>query len=188
MGSLGGWTEDIDRLLHAGEKVEEEVSVGDAHVAVTTQRVIVFTPYSAGENVRYVERPNVVGVEARNSGNLQLLGVGVTVGLTSVLLIAMGSILNPTPPASLSEISGEPVPGAGLAASMASAIELIDTLLSMLGLLLLATAALVTGYYFWRRERTVAVTVAGGDDVELSTYEEEDTDRLVGKLRNAIAL
>lgn len=181
------WTDSIDRLLHPGETVEEEVSVGDAQVAVTTQRVIVFTPYTEGENVRYVERPNVVGVEARNSGNRQLLGVGATVGLTGILLVVIGNTLNLSVPETLRNLEGGAVPGAGLAESMVSTIEIIDTLFLALGVLLLANAAVITGYYFLRRKSTVAVAVAGGDDVELSTYEEEDTDRVAGRLRNAIA-
>jgi hypothetical protein len=181
------WVDDIDRLLHSGEEMEEEVSVGDSHVVVTTGRVIIFTPYADGENVRYVERPNVAGVETNHTGSRQLLSIGATVGLTGILLVAIGNTLDMAAPASLSDLSGEPVPGAGLAESMVSAIELIDTAFLALGVLLLANAAVLTGYYFLRRTRTVVVSVAGDEDVELVTREEENADQLVGRLKEAVA-
>ena len=184
--SHNNWTDNIDRLLHPGEEVEDEVSVGDAQVVVTTQRIVVLTPRMDGENVRYVERPNVVGVETRHSSNNQLLSVGATVGLTGVLLIAIGNTLNLSAPAALSEIDGN-VPFANLAKSIASAIEHIDTMSLYLGALSLATAAVLAGYYFWRRERTVALAVAGDKDVEIPTYEDENTERLVERLREAVA-
>ena len=184
--SHNNWTDNIDRLLLAGEEVEDEVSVGDAQVVVTTQRVVVLTPSMDGENVRYVERPNVSGVEARHSSNNQLLSVGTTVGLTGVLLVAIGNTLNLSAPATLSDMDGN-VPGAGLASSMTSAIELIDTMFLYLGALLIATAAVLAGYYFWRRQRTVALAVAGDEDVEIPTYEDESADRLVKRLREAVA-
>jgi hypothetical protein len=56
-----------------------------------------------------------------------------------------------------------------------------------LGALLIATAAVLAGYYFWRRERTIALAVAGDEDVEIPTYEDENTERLVGRLREAVA-
>ena len=183
--SHNNWTDNIDRLLLAGEEVEDEVSVGDAQVVVTTQRVVVLTPRMDGENVRYVERPNVSGVEARHSSNSQLLSVGTTVGLTGVLLVAIGNTLNLSAPATLSDMDGN-VPGAGLASSMTSAIELIDTMFLYLGALLIATAAVLAGYYFWRRQRTVALAVAGDEDVEIPTYEDESADRLVKRLREAV--
>ena len=185
MAGFADWSENLDRLLYPGEEVEDEVSVGDAQVVVTTQRVVVLTPSMDGENVRYVERPNVSGVEARHSSNNQLLSVGTTVGLTGVLLIAIGNTLNLSAPATLSDMDGN-VPGAGLASSMTSAIELIDTMFLYLGALLIATAAVLAGYYFWRRQRTVALAVAGDEDVEIPTYEDESADRLVKRLREAV--
>ncbi|MDZ7689168.1 MAG: hypothetical protein U5J64_10745 [Halobacteriales archaeon] len=181
------WTDDIDRLLLSGEEVEDEVAVGDAHVAVTTQRVMVFTPYGKGENVRYVERPNVRGVEERHTGNRQILNVGATVGLTGILLIGIGNTLSFSAPPSLSDLSGEPVPGAELAGSMVSAIELIDTLFLALGVLLLANAAVVGGYYFWSRKPIVVLSVAGDDDVEVVLRDEDDTKDVLRRLRNAVS-
>jgi len=181
------WTDDIDRLLHAGEEVEQEVAVGDAHVAVTTQRVMVFTPYGKGENVRYVERPNVRGVEERHTGNRSVLNVGATVGLTGILLMGLGNTLSFSAPASLSDLSGEPVPGADLAASMVSAVEFIDTLFFALGVLLLLNAAVIGGYYFWSRRRLVAFAVAGDKDVEIPLHEDENIEKLLRRLRDAVA-
>lgn len=181
------WLNDIDRLLHSGEEVEEKVSVGDSQVVVTTQRVMFFTPYADGKNVSYVDRPNVAGIKADESGNRRVLSVGATVGLTGVLLLVLGNTLSIGVPGALNDIRGESVPGAGMANSVASAIELIDTILLVLGGLFLANAAVITGYYFLRREGTVTVEVAGENDVELSTHEDEDADRLAEKLRKAVS-
>ncbi len=182
------WLNDIDGLLHAGEEVEEEVSVGDAQVVVTTQRVMVFTPHSEGENVRYFDRPNVVGVETSNSGNRQVLSAGATIGLSGVLMMFIGNTLSLSAPAAVSDLSGEPVPGADLAGTMASAIELIDTLFLLLGVLLLANGLVVVGYYFMKRKPAVALRIAGDDDVELPVYEDEDVDKIRGRLGAAVAL
>lgn len=181
------WVNDIDRLLHSGEEIEEKVSVGDSQVVVTTQRVMFFTPYVDGKNVRYTDRPNVAGIKASNSGNKRVLSVGATVGLTGVFLLVLGNTLSLSVPSALNDIRGEAVPGAGMANSVASAIELIDTLLLILGVLFLANAAIITGYYFLKREGTVTVEVAGGEDVELSTREDEEPDRLAEKLRKAVS-
>jgi len=181
------WMDDIDRLLHSGEDVEEDVSVGDSQVVVTTQRVILFTPYADGKNVSYVDRPNVTAIRADESGDRRVLSVGATVGLTGVFLLVLGNTLSISVPGALNDIRGESVPGAGMANSVASAIELIDTLLLVLGGLFLANAAVITGYYFLKREGTVTVEVAGENDMELSTHEDEDADRLVKKLRKAVS-
>lgn len=181
------WVSDIDRLLHSGEEIEEKVSVGDSQVVVTTQRVMFFTPYVDGKNVRYTDRPNVAGIKASNSGNKRVLSVSATVGLTGVFLLVLGNTLSLSVPSALNDIRGEAVPGAGMANSVASAIELIDTLLLILGVLFLANAAIITGYYFLKREGTVTVEVAGDEDVELSTREDEEPDRLAEKLRKAVS-
>lgn len=115
------WSEDLDRLLHAGEEVEEDVQIGSSRVVVTNQRVIALTPDTPDENFRYVDRPNAVGVEKRSGGNAKVLGIGGTLGATGILSIMVGVAMPDL--SSLVDLpggSGGAAPGLGFAESVIS--------------------------------------------------------------------
>lgn len=185
---LEDWTEEIDRLLHAGEDVEEDIRVGTSRVVVTNQRVIALTPDTPQENFRYIDRPNAVGVEKRGGGNTKVLGIGGTLGATGILSIMVGvampdlsSLVN------LPDASGGPTPGLGFAESVMSFMGLIDTAFMALGALLVANGLVVFGYYLMTRETVLAIEVAGDDDMEFPVPEDEDTEEARGEVRDAIA-
>ncbi len=185
---LEDWTEEIDRLLHAGEDVEEDVRVGTSRVVVTNQRVIALTPDTPQENFRYVDRPNAVGVEKRGGGNTKVLGIGGTLGATGILSILVGVAMPDL--SSLFDIpggAGGAAPGMGAARSFLSLLGLIDTAFMALGALLIANGLVVFGYYLWTRETVLVVEVAGGDDMEFPVPGEEDADEALGEVRAAIA-
>jgi hypothetical protein len=185
---LRDWTEEIDRLLHAGEDVEEEVRVGTSRVVVTNQRLIALTPDTPEENFRYIDRPNAVGVEKRSGGNTNVLGIGGTLGATGVLSIMVGVAMPDLGSlVSLPDASGAGAPGLGFAESVISLMGLIDTAFMALGALLIANGLVVFGYYLMTRETVLAVEVAGDEDMEFPVPGDEDADEARGEVRDAIA-
>jgi len=170
---MSQWKRRVDELLYEGESIRESVDVGSSRVVVTSHRVLAFTPETAGENFTGTERPNVDGVSlgARTDDNLlrRALQFGVGGGLLAVVgyFVDFGSTfgdLNLNSEAAGRVGAGQLI---GVAQTLIDIMALLDFLLLLSGGVLLFLTALLIGVYWFRREPTLVISIAGGGDIHL---------------------
>jgi len=188
-----GWVERAEELLYDGESVQRAVRVGDGGVAVTSHRVLAFTPDRDGANFRQVDRPNVDGVEVRTGGQFRFLMQAVKAILIGAILVAAGMTLSFDD--LVGNVSLDAGGGAasavglgqimGLLETMLTLFTLLDDLLLLFGGLALALGAAVLAVYLWSRETLLVISVAGGEDIEL-TAPEEDREGVVDRVTAAV--
>jgi len=180
------WVARAESLLYDGEVIEADVRLDRGGVVVTSHRVLVFTPDREGSNYRQVDRPNVEGVDVTTSGDWSFLELGVKALVVGVVLVAAGTTV------SLDGLVGNVSLDSGGAASavgiggmlgmlqtMLTLMAQLDDLMRLFGGLALAFAAVVLGVYLWSRDRLLVVRVAGDDDIELTTPDDESVvDRI----------
>jgi len=188
-----GWVERAEELLYDGESVQRAVRVGDGGVVVTSHRVLAFTPDRDGANFRQVDRPNVDGVEVRTGGQFRFLMQAVKAILIGAILVAAGMTLSFDD--LVGNVSLDAGGGAasavglgqimGLLETMLTLFTLLDDLLLLFGGLALALGAAVLAVYLWSRETLLVISVAGGEDIEL-TAPEEDREGVVDRVTAAV--
>lgn len=173
------WVERAGELLYDGETIREQVRVGDGGVVVTSHRLLAFTPDREGPNFRQVDRPNVEGVDRRTAGNADFLEQGVKALVAGIVLLAAGQLVSLDSLVAGVSLNGVGSAGAtglggmlGLVQGMLGLLARLDDIMTLFGGLALALAAVVLGVYLWSREAVLVVSVAGGDDVELSAPED----------------
>ena len=180
------WVEQAESLLYDGESVQEQVRVGDGGVVVTSHRVLAFTPDREGPNYRQIDRPNVEGVSLSTSGEFQFLEQAVKAIVVGIALVVAGMTVNLEGLVSgISLDSGGGAAGAvglgqmmGLLQGMLSLLAQLDDLMRLFGGLALVFGAIVLGVYLWSREERLVISVAGGDDVELTATDEDALHRI----------
>lgn len=181
---------DVEELLEPGENREASVSVGDNRVVVTNRRVLAFTPDGPGKRYHTIDRPNVtdVGVHVRSS-RLHLVNAGAAL-LVSALLIGAGRYLE------TDDVFGGIAGGRGASAlGVGGFIEtvnywfgLVDDALLYGGLAVLLLVAFYAALYVRSRRKVIALSVAGGDDVDLPAGTVTDPQERVRELKMALDL
>jgi len=189
---MADWSDRVEELLYEGEEVTERVSAGDAHVVVTTHRVLAFTPEMVGENFRQVERPNVTDVAVRSDGETRFLLTGFRAGLFGVVLLAVGMAVDFGALMGDIDLSDTGSTGQlgiggilGMVQGMISIISSLDDYMRMIGALLLLVALVPVAVYLYSRETRLVLTIAGGADLPIATSP-DDADEIVARLRDAI--
>lgn len=154
-----------ERWLYDGESVLVTEPVTTGWVAVTTHRLLVYTPDSDGRAFASYDRPNVGGVRFDTSGNerslavlprllvygLVFLGGGVAfrrAGLTDLLDVDAGDSL-------------AVVGMAGLFDTVQAGLQFLELALFVVGAVILVCAAAVGVFYAHSRTTTLVVDVAG---------------------------
>lgn len=164
------WSERVDQLLFDGEEVERRLEVGTATVAVTSHRVLAFTPQADGADYRAVDRPNVRGVERRQVSTLGLLPRAAKVGAIGGLLALVGVAVDTEALLPRPEVSDAPAAG-GMVDTIDGVIGVfhaLDTILLWLGVTLLVVAVGLVGLELATRRARVAIEVVGEEaDVRL---------------------
>jgi len=179
------WVERAEELLYDGESVREQVRVGKGGVVVTSNRVLAFTPDREGPNYRQIDRPNVEGVSLSTSGEFGFLEQAVKAIVVGIVLVVAGMTVNLDGLVSGISLDSGGAAGAvglggmmGLLQGMLSLLAQLDDLMRLFGGLALAFGAVVLGVYLWSREELLVISVAGGDDVELTAPDEDVLDQL----------
>ncbi|WP_135663486.1 hypothetical protein [Halorhabdus rudnickae] len=190
---MADWSDRVEELLYEGEDVTEQVSVGTAHVVVTTHRVLAFTPEMEGENFRQVERPNVTDVAIRTDGETGFLMTGFRAGLFGIVFLGTGLVVDFG--ALLGDVNlGEMDAGAGamgiggilgMVQAMIDILSSLDDYMRLFGLLLLLFSLVPIGVYVYSRETRLVVSIAGGEDLPIAASP-DDADSTVAALRDAI--
>jgi len=174
---MADWSDRLEQLLFEGEHVETTVEVGTGTVAVTGQRVLVFTPGGDGKQFRDIDRPNVLGVERRAISPFDLVPRAAKLGVAGVLLVLVGVVLDPAALFPRPDLSGAQAAG-GLLGPVNTMLDLfyaVDTVAIALGALLAIVSAGLVGVQLATRRDNLAIEVAGEDDVLLSKGDDEST-------------
>lgn len=189
---MADWSERVEKLLYEGEDIEAQVAIGDAHVVVTTHRVLAFTPHLEGQNFRQVERPNVTDVAVRTDGEARFLLLGARAGLMGLVLLGIGFVVDFG--ALLGGLDFSATAGGtrigiggvlGMVKSMVSILANLDEYMRLVGALLVLVALLPAGVYLHSRQRRVVLSVAGEADLAVAAPPDDDS-MVVEQLRETI--
>lgn len=191
---MAQWRERIEDLLFDGETVRETVALDSARVVVTSHRVLAFTPGMEGANFHQVDRPNVEGVGTGARGTAGLLEPTAKVGVLGVVLVAAGAFLDfgaILGDVTLGGAGGEAAGRIGIGNVLGPLRGLLDFLrnldayMQLFGGLALLLAVVLGGAYWYLRDPTLVVEVAGGEDVHLPRPDAESD--VAGRLERTIA-
>jgi hypothetical protein len=177
-------------MLFQGEEIEDEFTVKGARVAVTTHRVLVFTPDGDGRRFDHADRPNVLDASVETTGRSSYVGWGVRTGIYGTVLLGSGILLKSS--GVLDQLDGTApstdAPGAEIAQMVSLLPKLLGTLTNVLlvvgGLLLLAAVALV-GLYYESRKRELVIERAGREPMR-APVSGEDAERVARQLRTTV--
>jgi hypothetical protein len=171
---MAGWRRQVDDLLYEGEAIRDTVEFDGSQVVVTSHRVLAFTPEAEGANFTQVERPNVAGVDTGARAESSLLERAIRIGVLGAVLLVAGWIID------FGSILGDIDLGGGGAAGQLGIGNILGSLQQMLailrnldqymllgGALALLLAVGLAGVYWWQRERTLVIEVAGDDDIHI---------------------
>ncbi len=168
---MSRWLDRVDDLLYDGEHVASSFDVGEGGVVITSHRLLAFTPDGEGANYRYVDRPNVVGVERTTRGSGTFLTPAVKALVVGAILLIAGQVVSLDDMVGTVEIESTGAMGLGgffgLMQSLLTAVAMLDELMTLLGALVLLVAVALLGLYARTRTDLLVVEVAGEDDLEL---------------------
>jgi hypothetical protein len=158
-----------ERWLYAGESVVVTESLAAGWVAVTSHRLLVYTPGTDGPAFTTYERPNVAGVRLDSGGDDRYLAVLprlVVYGLVSVggwaafRQAGLADLLAVDAGDSLAVVGM-----AGLFDTVRSGLQFLEVALLVAGLSTLAGAAVLGGLYLRSRASRLVVDAAGEEPV-----------------------
>ncbi|QSG04562.1 hypothetical protein [Halapricum desulfuricans] len=188
---MSRWSERTEDLLYEGETVEERLEVGTATVAVTSHRVLAFTPERDGANFQQADRPNVTAVSVESNGDSRFLGYAVRATIYGLVLIVAGllvpldSVLSDV---AMPESTGQLGIGSvlGLFEQIISILRNLGEFMQLTGALLLLFAIVPFGVYLWSRERSLVIDLAEDDESIRLPAPESDAEAVVDRLDSAI--
>jgi hypothetical protein len=180
----------LSEMLFQGEEVEDEFTVEGARVAVTTHRVLVFTPDRDGRRFDHADRPNVLDANVETTGQESYVEWGVRSSVYGTVLLGGGVLMKTS--GILDQLGGvnppEDAPGAGIAqlvSFLPTALEALTTILLLVGGLLVLLAGALVGLYFSSRERELVIERAGRDPMRVPV-ESDDAEKVARRLRAAV--
>lgn len=169
------WGRRVEDLLYEGETVETTVEAGaGSRVVVTSHRVLTFTPGGPGANFSQVDRPNVVGVAAGARSSDGYLLRGVQWGLVGALLLVGGFVVDlggmVADVGAVDDPAADRIGLGGLGSLLDAVLALVRSLDEMLllgGALALVAGLAMAGFWYWDRDRTLVIEVAGDEDLHV---------------------
>ena len=170
---MSGWRNRVDDLLYSGESVTETVDFGSTSVVVTSHRVLAFSPDSDGAAFQQVDRPNVEGVSTGAKSELSLLERGIRTLVIGIVLVGAGFIIDFESIVGDVNLGGQSTQQLGLGGvmgtlqSLLDLISQLDYLMRIFGALALFLSVVFFGVYWFTRDRTLVIEVAGGDDIHV---------------------
>lgn len=189
---MSGWRDRVDDLLYSGESVVEAVDFDSASVVVTSHRVLAFSPDGDGPAFQQVDRPNVEGVSTGAESEMDLLGRGVRTLVIGFVLVGAGLVVDfesIVGGVNLGAQSSQQLGLGGIMGTLQSLLGLIsqlDRLMRIFGALALFLAVVFFAVYWFTRDRTLVIEVAGGDDIHVPRPS-DDADEYASRLERLIA-
>jgi len=187
---MSGWRDRVDQLLYDGETVDETVEFDATSVVVTSHRVLAFAPEDEGANFEQVERPNVAGVDTSARAKASLLERGLKYGLVGALLVLAGHFIDLEGIVGGVDLQSQSTSQLGIGGvlgplqGMMNLLAQLDQLLQTFGALALALAVALFGVYWYTRDETVVIEVAGDGNIHVPRP--ADTEPTVDRLEDAI--
>lgn len=180
----------LANMLFQGEEVEDEYTVEGARVAVTTHRVLVFTPEGDGRRFDHADRPNVLDANVETTGHSSYVTWSVRSAVYGTVLLGGGVLLKVS--GILEQLGGtQPpadAPGAEIAQMVSLLPEVLGTLMNALlvcgGLLLVVSFGLV-GLYLESREQELVIERAGREPMRVPASG-DDAERVARRLRTRV--
>jgi hypothetical protein len=180
----------VEDLLYDGETVRETVDLAAGQVVVTSHRVLAFTPRTEGANFRQADLPNVEGVGLGAQTEADLLERALRFGVIGAVLLGFGVVVDFGSIVGDVDLTGGEAAGQigiggvlGPIQTMLGLIRSLDQYMQLFGAVALVLGVVLFGVYWYLREPTVVIEVAGGDDIHVPRAE-RDTD-VVGRLERA---
>ncbi|WP_135824818.1 hypothetical protein [Halorussus ruber] len=180
----------LSEMLFQGEEVEDEFTVEGARVAVTTHRVLVFTPNGEGRRFDHADRPNVLDANVETTGKGSYIEWSVRAGVYGVVFLGGGILLKAS--GVLDQLGAtqppEDAPGAGIAqlvSFLPKALGALTTVLLVVGGLLAIVAGALVALYFKSRERELVIERAGRDPMRVPVHG-DDAEQVARRLRAAV--
>jgi len=170
---MAGWRDRVGDLLYDGESVEETVDFDEASVVVTSHRVLAFDPEGDGPTLQQADRPNVEGVTTGARSETDLLRRGAKTGVVGLVLLGTGLAVDFGSIVGDVNVDGETAQQVGMGGlfgavqSMLDFVAQLDFLLRVFGALALFLAAVFLAVYWFTRDPTLVVEIAGDDDIQL---------------------
>ena len=163
------WEDRASELLYAGETLQQATAWRSVGLAVTSHRVLAFTPDRDGPNLRIYQRPNVTGFEKQQVGPAGWLAAGAKWLVLGVALAVAGAVLDLE-----GTLGSVPESGAvgvewigGVFGLFRTAFALLDDVLLLAGLVGIVAGIGLVGWYFFRREAVLRLSIAGDGDLDL---------------------
>ncbi len=180
----------LSQMLFQGEEVKEEFTLEGARVAVTTHRVLVFTPDREGRRFDHADRPNVIDASVETTGADSYVGWSVRAAIYGAVLFGGGVLLETS--GILDGLGGtqppQDAPGADIAQLVSLLPKAFDALTAALlvgGGLLVVVALALAGLYFSSRERELVIERAGQDPMRVPVRD-DDAKEVARRLRTAV--
>ncbi|NEU58366.1 hypothetical protein [Halorussus sp. MSC15.2] len=180
----------LSEMLFQGEEVEDEFTVEGARVAVTTHRVLVFTPDGDGRRFDHADRPNVLDANVETTGQDSYVEWGVRTGVYGAVLFGGGFLLKTS--GILDQLGAanppENTPETGvteLVSLLPKALGTLTTGLLVGGALLVLAALALVALYLSSRERELVIERAGDDPMRVPVRD-DDAEDVARRLRAAV--
>lgn len=180
----------VEDLLYDGETVRETVDLATGQVVVTSHRVLAFTPRTEGANFRQADLPNVEGVGFGAQTEADLLERALRFSVIGVVLLGFGVVVDFGSIVGDVDLTGGEAAGQigiggmlGAIQTMLGLIRSLDQYMQLFGAVALVLGVVLLSVYWYLREPTVVIEVAGGDDIHVPRAE-RDTD-VVRRLERA---
>ncbi|WP_132058016.1 hypothetical protein [Halorussus amylolyticus] len=180
----------LSSMLFQGEEVEEELSVDGARIAVTTHRVLVFTPNGEGRRFDHEDRPNVLDASVETVGRDAYASWGAKSAVYGAVLLGGGVLL--TASGVLERLDAatpsEGAPDAGLGQFMGilpDAFGMFATGCLVGGGVLLVAAAALAAVYVSSRSKELVIERAGRDPMRVP-LRNDDGEQVARRLRTAL--
>lgn len=181
--------EQLEPLCYGGEAFIEPATVDGGVIGITSHRVLVLTPEGPGARFHAIDRPNVVGFATRTTGPTGHRNRALVAGVIGVGLLAVGAVIDFDGVGLL-----EAVPGGdvlvwlyGLVVALLDVFGPIAGTFRLLGLLGLLAALGSAGWYLWKTNWVIEITVAGAENVRIPITRDQMSvvDRLETTLEEA---
>jgi hypothetical protein len=189
---MSGWRDRVDDLLYSGESVVETVDFDSASVVVTSHRVLAFSPDGDGPAFQQVDRPNVEGVSTGAESEMGLLERGIRTLVIGFVLVGAGLVVDFGSIVGDVNLGGESSQQLGLGGimgtlqSLLGLISQLDRLMRIFGALALFLAVVFFAVYWFTRDRTLVIEVAGGNDIHVPRPS-DGADEYASRLERLIA-
>lgn len=187
---MSRWRAQASKRLREGEQITEEIPFGDNAVVVTTQRLLAFVPDSEGANFHAIERPNVEEITRDSRGDAEWLGYVARGALAGIAGVGIGITVDFKSLVSFGSIDSETVGRTGMGglleilASISQALDMLNDILLVLGLLAFSVCLGAFGLYLESRMHGVWITIAGEGEIHVPAP--KDADAAFTRLEQAL--